>query len=231
MAAEIIKLRGLPVVPATVLGTIGLAIALGAGMAASARSASPGQTLIAIVPFLQVGPILLGVLAVATEYQGSQFRTTLTATPGRLRLLTAKTFAYLLVATITGATAVGAGLAAAAVTLMVRDNPPAAQSVGWPIAGAVVYLTMIGLVALVLTILVRSFIPPLVTMLALVLIVSPLVGGATEHARWLPDRAGSLLYLAEGDSVLAAPTGVLVLFAWTLALAVPAVAAFLARDA
>lgn len=232
VAAELIKLRGLPVVPATVLGTIGVAIALAACISASARTPmAPEQTLVAMVPFLQIGLILLGILTVATECQGSQFRTTLTATPARLRLLAAKTLAYLLMAAITSAAAVGAGLAAAAITLAARDGAPTDGTNGWSMVGAVVYLVLIGLLALALAVVLRALIPPLVAMLALVLIVSPLVGGSTEHARWLPDRAGSLLYLPPGDSVLTAGTGALVLLAWITATAIAAATTFQARDA
>lgn len=232
IAAELIKLRGLPVVVATVLGTIGVAIVLAAGIATSARTPmAPGQTLVAIVPFLQIGLILLGILTVATEYQGSQHRTTLTASPARLRLLSAKVLAYLLVAAIASAVAVGAGLAAAAITLAARDSAPTDGTNGWSIAGAVLYLVLIGLLALVLTVLLRALVLPLVAMLALVLIVSPLVAGSTEHARWLPDRAGSLLYLPQGDPVLTAGTGALVLLAWITATAIAAATTFLARDA
>lgn len=232
VAAELLKLRGLPIVPATVLGTIGVAIVLAAGISASTRTAiTPGQTLVAIVPFLQIGTILLGILTVATEYQGSQFRTTLTATPARLRLLAAKALAYLLVATITSAAAVGAALSAAVITLAIRDSAPSEHANGWSMAGAAIYLVVIGLLAFALTVLLRSLIPPLVAMLALVLIVSPLVAGSTEHARWLPDRAGSLLYLPESDTVLTAGTGVFVMLAWTTAVAIAAASTFLSRDA
>ncbi|GAA3661266.1 hypothetical protein [Microbacterium marinilacus] len=231
-AAELVKLRSLPAAVATVLGTVAVAIALAAGIAGSTRAPlSPEQTVVAIVPFLQIGPILLGVLAVATEYQGGQFRTTLTAAPARVRLLAAKATAYLVTATIASAAAVGGGLATAAVVLAVRDHASDGRSDGWHVAGAVVYPVMIGLLALSLAVLLRSLIPPLVAMLALVLIVSPLVGASTEHARWLPDRAGALLYLEDGDPVLTAGAGALVLLGWIAAAAITAVATFVARDA
>ncbi len=68
-------------------------------------------------------------------------------------------------------------------------------------------------------------------MLGLVLVLSPLLSGLTEHARWLPDRAGSLLYQPGADTVLTAATGALVLLSWTVATGAAAAAAFLARDA
>jgi len=70
-----------------------------------------------------------------------------------------------------------------------------------------------------------------VTMLALVLIVSPLLAGYTEHARALPDRAGRLLYLPDSDPALTPGTGALILLAWIAATALAAVVAFTRRDA
>ncbi len=232
VAAESVKLRTLPAVCATIVGTITAAIALAAAIAASATGALDAvQVTLATVPFLQVGTILLGVLAVATEYQGSQVRTTLTATPNRTVLLAGKTLAYLVTATITSAVAVGAGLATAAITLAVRDTTTLEDVSAWPVVGAALYLMLIGLLGFALTVLLRSLIPPLVSMLVLVLIASPLLAGSTEHARWLPDRAGSLLYLPDGDPVLTAGTGVLVLIAWIVTIATAATVTFLTRDA
>lgn len=232
VAAESVKLRGVPAVCATVLGMIAAAIALSAAIAASATDALDAvQVMLATIPFLQVGTILLGVLAVATEYQGSQVRTTLIATPNRTLLLAGKALAYLATATITSAVAVGAGLATATITLAVSDTAPIEDMNAWPVVGAAVYLVLIGLLGLALTVLLRSLIPSLVGMLALVLIASPLLAGSTEHARWLPDRAGSLLYLPAADSVLTTGTGTLVLLAWITVTGTAAAAAFVNRDA
>jgi hypothetical protein len=213
-AAELVKLGGLPVVIAAALSTV---VAFGA--------AGRGGT--QVVPFLQIGPILLGVLAVSTEYAGRQIATTLTTTPDRLRLLTGKTVAYLIVATATS----GAGLAAA---WLLRPAPVAGSDrldVGWPMAGAAAYLVLIGLLALGLAVVLRSLIPPLAGMLTLVLIVSPLLAGHTEHARWLPDRAGRLLYQPQADPLLTPVTGTVVLLTWIGLAAVAALWTFRLRDA
>lgn len=210
-AAELTKMWGLPAVLATALGTVVAGAVLGAA----------GTQ---VVPLLQVGPILLGVLAVATEYAGRQIATTLLATPNRFRLLAGKTIAYLVTATVTSA----AALAAARLARTVRD---AGQVPAWPIAGAVVHLVLIGLLALGLAVLLRSLIAPLVGLLALVLIVSPLVAGWTGHARWLPDRAGRLLYLPDADPLLTPVTGTIVLLTWIGLAAAAAGSTFRVRDA
>lgn len=231
-AAELIKLRGLPAVVAAMLGTISGAVALAAAIAASAPAGADAvQVALQTIPFLQVGPILIGILSATSEYAGSQIRTTLTVTPDRLLLLTGKTLAYLAAAAITSAATLGAGLVTAAITLAARAGVPTADVNGWPVIGAAGYLVLIGLLGHALAVLLRSLVAPLVTMLSLVLIASPLLGGLTEHARYLPDRAGSLLYLPEADSVLRPGTGALVLLAWITATGIAAAAGFLTRDA
>jgi hypothetical protein len=207
-AAELIKLRGLPAVVAVALGTV---VAFGAA----------GRGVPQVVPLLQAGPILLGVLAVSTEYAGRQIATTLTATPNRLGLLAGKAVAYLIAATATS----GAGLAAAWLA------GPARAVAGWPMAGAAVYLVLIGLLALGLAVLFRSLIPPLAGMLTLVLVVSPLLAGYTEHARWLPDRAGRLLYRPDADPLLTPVTGTVVLLTWIGLAGAAALWTFRSRDA
>ena len=88
-AAELTKLWSLPAVVATALGTIVASVILAAALATSAASASNDVSLITVqaIVFLQIGPILLGVLAASTEYEGRQVVTTLTATPNRSLLL------------------------------------------------------------------------------------------------------------------------------------------------
>jgi hypothetical protein len=228
--AELVKLRGLPPVLATVLGTVAAAVGLSAVVAASSSVADPVQVTLRTIPYVQIGPILLGVLAVATEYAGHQIRTSLTAVPNRAVLLAGKAVAALAVAALTGVAAVAAGLAAAWITLAVRNAPPGPVD-GRPLAGAAVYLVLIGLLGFALTVLLRSLIPSLVTVLGLVLVASPVLSGATELARYLPDRAGGLLYLPDADAALTPVIGTLVLLGWITAVGAAATVAFLRRDA
>jgi ABC-2 type transport system permease protein len=69
-----------------------------------------------------------------------------------------------------------------------------------------------------------------VAALGLVLLASPLLGG-TDAARYLPDRAGALLYRPGTDPVLTPVTGGLVLLGWVAVVGAVAVAGFLRRDA
>ncbi len=231
-AAELVKLAGLPAVLATVLATVAAGAALSAALAWSQPgSVDAMQVTTQAIVFLQVGLVLVGVLAAGTEYAGRQIATTLTATPNRLRLLAGKTAAYLATAAATSLATVVVATTTAWVVLGARGLRSTRGLDVRPLLGAAGYLVLVGLLALALAGLLRSLVPSLVTMLALLLIASPLLAAATEHARWLPDRAGSQLYLPHDDPALTPATGALVLLGWVTATALAAALAFHYRDA
>lgn len=232
--AELSKMRTLPMAVLAAVGTVLLGATVAVAMAASELEASSGavEAVLASVPFAQLGIILLGILPVAHEYAGAQFRTSLTAVPNRMLFLAAKSVAALLLITATSVFAVGAGLLAAAVTRAAMGIPATGGDADLrALFGAVLYLSLIGLLAHAVALLVRHLVPALVTMLSVVLIASPMVGAATEHARWLPDRAGSLIYLPDADPVLSAGTGALVLLGWIHVTGIAAAMRITIRDA
>jgi ABC-2 type transport system permease protein len=228
LTAELAKLRTLRAVVATLLGTVAAAALLAAALAAANDGRGDGIAItLETIPILQIGIILVGVLAASCEYAGGQIHTTLIAVPNRVRAFAAKALAYLVVATVTSAAAVAVALVTARAALSSELAAPP----GWAVVGAAGYLVMIGLLALTLTVLLRSLVAPLAGILTVVLIVSPVLRGITEHARWLPDQAGRLLYLPDTDPVLEPGTAALVLLAWTAALTAAALVAFTMRDA
>lgn len=233
-AAELAKLRTLPVAVAAAVATVLAGAVVAAALAAhAADGGAPGSAVAAVVlavPYVQAGLVLVGVLPVAHEYEGVQIRTTLAAVPDRALLLAGKSAAALAAVALTAAATVGAGAAAAAATRYLLDAGPAGGGAEpWAAPGAAVHLALIGLLAHAVALLLRHLVPALVGMLSLVLVVSPLLGGLTEHARWLPDRAGSLLY-APDDTVLTGATGALVLLGWIAAVGCAAAVRFVRGD-
>lgn len=229
LIAELVKLATLPAARATALGTVAVAAGAAALMADPEHGpADAASTVFGLIVFLQIGTVLLGVLTTASEYAGGQIRTTLTASPRRGLLLVAKSAACLMVSALIGAATVGAALAGA---WLASEGSLLGGASPWRLVGAAVYLSLFGLLAHLLTVSARTLLPPLVLLLALVLIVSPLLGGLTEHARWLPDRAGQLLYLPGADTVFTPWTGFLVLCGWLLAAGATAALLFTRRDA
>ncbi len=198
--SELDKLRTLPITLLTVAGTL----AVGATIAAAQRNA---DLPVDVVPYAQAGFVLLGILPVGHEYAGRQSRTSLAAVPARGILITGKTAAAVVVLTLTA--------------IIVA----AMQGGGRP-AGAAAYLTIIGLLAHAIALLVRHLVPALVLVLCLVLIVSPLLAGFTEHARWLPDRAAAELY----QPTDAALTGPLIAAVWIAAIGAVAIRRFHRSD-
>ncbi|WP_433271607.1 hypothetical protein ACQPZF_12900 [Actinosynnema sp. CS-041913] len=231
VAAELGKLRTLPAAPitmvSTALGTTGLAVVLAAQ--------TPGTGLHAI-RYGQIGFILLGVLAAASEYSGGQIRTTLAGVPSRTLLMAGKTIAYSMFAALTAVVTVVAS-AVAAQAVVGRHGVPvsdffAAQHLG-PLLGAAAYLVLIGLLAHAVAFLTRNLVAALVSVLTLVLVVSPLLMAMTPLAGYLPDQAGATLYLTDpvATDVLTSVQGAGVLGAWVALALVVAVVVFTRRDA
>lgn len=235
--AELDKLRTLPAAVLTAAGTVVagalLAVALAAWAAEVGTARSATDVTLRTVPFAQAGLVLLGVLPAGHEYAGRQIRATLTAVPDRRLLVAAKSAAALVAVVLTAAATVAAGAIAAVVARHALD--PAGEpakgygAAGWPLLGAAVYLALIGLLSYAVALLVRHVIPALVGVLGGVLIVSPLLAGVTDHARWLPARAGSQLY-DRTDTVLGAGTGALVVLGWIIVLGAAAGIRFIRRD-
>lgn len=235
VAAELVKARSLPAIAGTVLGCVAVAIIIVAALAAApppdgegiAREADAVALTLRAVAFLQAGTILLGVLTGAGEYSGGQIRTTVTACPNRLVVLTGRGVAHLIVSTAAGAVALGAGLSTA--TLLGAGSGLGAADGRWRLAGAVAYLALVGLLSHAVAVTVRGVATALTGMLAVVYVVSPVLVGLTRHAWLLPDRAGQLLYAGSAD--LPAPgVGLLVGLGWVAVTWVAATVTFLRRD-
>lgn len=243
-SAEIAKLRTLPVAVLVAVGTIGVGATIAAALAWSAatqdvaggqdQAASAAGAVLAAIPYAQAGIILLGILPATHEHAGTQSRTSLTAVPHRGLFLVGKSISALIALAIAAVLTVGVSLAAAVIVQRLAQSSVSAAAAGrelGQLVGAAGYLILIGMLSHAVALLVRHLVPALVVMLTLVLIVPPLAGSVTEHARWLPDRAGSLLYRPGADAVLTTATGTLVLLGWIVVAGSVAVAQFVGRDA
>ncbi|MDO3700260.1 hypothetical protein Q3W71_01010 [Micromonospora sp. C28SCA-DRY-2] len=225
-AAELIKLRTLPAVAgtigATLLGVPGLALVLQAAAPEPAGASAATDAGFQAIEYGQVGLILLGVLAAATEYSGRQIHTTVKSVPHRPLLAAGKAVAHLVTAAMTAVLAVGA-LAG------VGERRP---SFG-PLLGAVAYLLLISMLAYTVALLTRGVLAALVVMLGLVFVASPLLTRVTAMAGYLPDRAGRQMYQTGSsyDTTLTAGQGGVLMALWVaLALALATVM-FIRRDA
>ncbi|MFC0623111.1 hypothetical protein [Kribbella deserti] len=228
-AAELIKLRGLRAVTLTigltVLGTAGVAMLQ---VIAPPGNATAAEAVRASVQYAQLGFVLLGVLSVASEYDGSQIHTSLVSVPNRLLLLAGKAVTYLAVAAVAAAVTVAASYVAARSAKPADVGPAEVGPAGLgTFVGAAAYLVLIGLFAAALATIIRQLIAAMVATLALAMVVPPVLVTITRWADYLPSRAGMRLYDDSPDLL----RGAAVLFAWLAIAHLAAAAAFTQRDA
>lgn len=258
VAAELRKTATLPAalvaVTVAALGSIGITLlnainvrgAIQAGQLESVAYTSPVEAVFSAVPLGTVGAVILGVVAISSEYSanspdaggGRQIAATLAATPRRLTVLAAKAITVGLLVAVTAAVTVTACLALA--HTVIGDATPAPDDADGLLARAVgtgVYWTLTGLIALAITVLTRSGVVPLIVLIAnsSLVSVSLLLTNLTSLAYYLPDIAGMRLFTGNTwtmfEDALDPLTGGLVMAAWTLGLLGLSAVVFTSRDA
>ncbi len=229
----------------TGLNAFGVREAIKNGQPDTVAYTSPAEAAFAAVPLGTVGAVILGVVAMSSEYSpnssdaggGRQVTTTLIATPRRLRLLTAKACSVTLLMFAIAAATIPACLA---VAHLVVGDATASHDLPEVIAralGAALYWALTALIALAITALTRSGVIPLLVLVtnSSLVSVSLLLTNLTPLAYYLPDIAGTPLFARETfsavDDALDPLTGGLVMTAWTLGLLGVAAASFTRRDA
>ncbi|MEV4121692.1 hypothetical protein [Micromonospora sp. NPDC049645] len=173
-----------------------------------------------------IGPIILGVIVVSSEYTSTgpdtpgarQLTATLVAVPDRLRLLVAKTTALVLVVAVQATVTTAATLTLTQVLHGIHAPAPAPARV----AAAILYWTLTALLAYAITLITRNGIVPLTLLIinSSVVSVSYLLTKVTDLASYLPDIAGAQMFIGTaGFPVEIAPvTAGMVMTAWVVAL-------------
>ncbi|MFG1603108.1 hypothetical protein [Actinoplanes sp. NPDC049265] len=186
-----------------------------------------------------IGPMILGVVIVSSELTSTgdeaprarQLTATLLATPRRLRLLTAKTAALMLLvaAQATVATAATVGLT----HVLHGDQVPVPA---WArLAAVVVYWVLLALLAYAITLIAHNGIVPLTFLIVNSTFVSfsYLLTKVTKAAAYLPDIVGAQMFIRGADFPVRIPpvTAGLVMSAWIAAFLAVGAFIFLRRDA
>ncbi|MET9466011.1 ABC transporter permease subunit [Streptomyces sp. NPDC006544] len=167
--------------------------------------------------FGQIAAFAFGATALSGEFHNGALRTSLTAVPNRTRL-------YLSKMTVVGAVALVAGQLTALATFFAGQAfmGPYALDPGSPgtyraMFGCGMYLALMTLLAAGLTAVLRSATAVLSLLIPLTLIVSFVLGAASEGvAQFLPDRAGQMMMRLDTSVGLAPWTGLGVLALWAL---------------
>ncbi|WP_017586790.1 hypothetical protein [Nocardiopsis ganjiahuensis] len=233
----------------TLLNSVSVRNAAASGNLERVVSTSPVETVFAALPLGTVGAVVLGVVAMSSEYTansddaggGRQITATLTAAPGRLSVLSAKALVTVALVAVSAAVTLPAGLfLARAVIGDAAAEAAAPGDVAARALGAFVYWSLTALIALALTALARSGIVPMVLLITNSSLVSfsLLLSNVTPLARYLPDLAGTGLFLGDDadsytafDLVLDPLPGGLVMAAWAAALLAVAALVLHRRDA
>ncbi len=177
--------------------------------------------------------ILVAALIAGTEFTDHQLRTTLTATPRRLRLLLAK------LAIIAGVAAVIAAVATTAAVVLkhaaLGEHGLAfsefTAGMAWNLVGVIANYVMIALIAAGLTVITRSFIVTLIVLVPMVLGLTMSLVQVVPALKFLPDLAGlQLLTGYPGMGLLDPIPGAQIMLAWVLALSAAAVTVLIRRD-
>jgi Ca2+/Na+ antiporter len=228
LRAELLKLLGLP----SAWAALALCFAVAPAVSyLNRRLPSPDAGYEELV-FGVVGAIVLGVVAVSSEYRAEsaedaatrQIVTSLTAVPSRPRFLAAKAGALILTMALAAAVTAPA-------TLTIRGGTLAIARM----LGVVVYFVLTALLAFGVTLVTRSGIVPLTVLIvnATVVSVSFLISRVLPVANYLPDLAGARMFVRHGEFNLAIGpvTGGLVMAGWTVLVVAGGAAAFCRRDA
>ncbi|MBT2469621.1 ABC transporter permease subunit [Streptomyces sp. ISL-66] len=167
--------------------------------------------------FGQIAAFAFGATALSCEFHDGALRTSLTAVPNRARL-------YLSKMVVVGAVALVVGQVAALATFLGGQAfmGSYALDLGSPgtyraVFGCGAYLALMALLAAGLTAVLRSATAVLSLLIPFTLIVSFVLGAASEGvARFLPDRAGQMMMRLDTSTGLAPWTGLGVLALWAL---------------
>lgn len=235
VAAELRKVLTLPATLAALAVAVLGPVALAALTASQDPDGSAAEAALNAGPLVMVGAIVLGVVAVSSEYgAGRQIASTLAAMPRRRTVLAAK--AAVVAVLVAAAAAVAFPAALLAARLVAGPGPDVEGVLGQAVGGGV-YAVLTALIALAITVFARSGVVPLVVLVAngSVVSVSFLLYQVTPLARFLPDLAGMRMVAGEDrlaiDDALGPVTGGLVMAAWTAALLAVAGAVLVRRDA
>ncbi len=186
-----------------------------------------------------IGAMILGVVVMSSEYTASgtdepgarQLTATLTATPGRVRLLTAKAAVLVLIVTAQGMLTT---LATVLVSRLVHGDALPLPSPG-RLTGALLFWVLSALLAFALTIVTRRGIIPLILLIvnSTVVSVSYLLTKIIPAAAYLPDIVGAHMFLRGIDAPvdIGPVTAGLTMAAWVAVLLTGAAAIFVRRDA
>lgn len=177
--------------------------------------------------------VALAALWAGSEYGGGkQIRTTLLATPQRLRVFLMKTLLLAITVAVIAFLTMWGALVIAHTAGETGVDPWALNPAIWVnLGGVTTAWTLTALIAFAVGVLARTAILPLIVVVPLVIGISDFLAGFWAGAKYLPVAAGAALYSDPANGIHLDPlTGGLIQAAWAVVLLTVAAAAFVRRD-
>lgn len=187
VASEWTKLTSLRSTTVIALATVVVSWAL-TYLAANASSVDPGfvplDSLTAGLLLAQVGPLVLGILAGTGEFTTGTFRSTFTAVPRRLPVLSAQVVVVGAFGLLVAAAAVGAAVVALVPAASSRGISLDLTGAGTPqvLVGMATFLVAMALLGLAVGALLRSPVPAVAVTVVLVLVLPVILSLGSELA-------------------------------------------------
>ncbi len=190
--SELLKLRTTRTFLGIVIATLGLiALIVGAAAAAAPYEAQdvPGLDLLSTAGLAQPFALVLGILAVSTEFRHGTITPTLLATPDRVRLMVAKLTAHGAAGVLLGV--VGYGLAALLATLILplRDIPSELELGDGleMVGGGIACIALLAAIGVGVGAVVRNQVGAVIGGLAWLFMIEPLLTAIPTVGPWIED--------------------------------------------
>jgi ABC-2 type transport system permease protein len=240
VAAEWLKLRTTRLLYGMVPATVALSFAAVVGAVLAADSTTELESNDGIRRVLSVtgtGAILVlvvGILISAGEYRHGTAADTFLTTPRRHRVAAAKLAIGAAVGLATGVITAVACVAGAALLFAIEGAtfPFGDAEVWWTLAGTLLYTALFAVLGVALGTLIRNQVLAVACALAwLAIIEHTLVNLVPDLGRWLPAAAGQAIVRTPLDDLLSPLSGVAVLTAYGVAIALAGIRVAAIRDA
>lgn len=190
--SELLKLRTTRTFLGIVIATLAL-VALIAGAQAAAdpfdRGSTPGIDLLDVAGLAQPFALVLGILAVSTEFRHGTITPTLLATPDRTRLMVAKLSAHVTAGLVLGIVAYALAAVLMSIVLPLRDiSTGLALGDGIEqVAGGIACIALLAAIGVGVGAVIRNQVGAVIGGLAWYLMIEPLLAAIPTVGGWIED--------------------------------------------
>lgn len=238
-ASELLKLRSTRTSLALTIAAVGLTVLIAVLFASLAHFTGrrhPGDDVLGSAGFAQLFALVLGILAVTSEFRHGTITPSLLVVPDRARLVLAKLGATVTLCLVLGVICVAVGTALGLGILSIRgiDARITTAAVTYSVVGEILAVGLFGALGVGIGALVRNQVGAIVGTLATLFVVLPALGAIPDVgdtiSKYSPSGAASALADTRASDVLAQVPGGLLLVAWCAVFLAGGIALMRRRD-